>query len=42
MCTYMCIFVEAYYNAVASNLKKGSKVKRSPNHFHFVEEEEAP
>ena len=38
----VCICIEAYYNAVASNLKKGRKAKRSTNIFSFVEGMGAP
>ena len=38
----VCIYTESYYNAVASDLKKGRKVKRSTNIFSFVEGVGAP
>lgn len=43
MHAHMCILIEAYYNAKASNLKKKKrKGKRSPNLFSFVQVEGAP
>ena len=38
----MCVFIEAHYNAMASNLKKEGKEKRSSNLFSFVEGARAP
>lgn len=36
---HMCIFIETYFTAVASNLKQEGKEERSPNIFSFVEGE---
>lgn len=41
MHAHMCIFIEIYYDAVASNLKKKER-KRPPNIFSFVEGEGFP
>lgn len=39
MHAHMCIFIETYYAAVASNVKQERKEERSPNIFSFVEGE---